>query len=76
MCKEMKKAVAIAKGEALQQMYQELNTKEGEDKIYKIAKARQRRRQDKQSTNVIKDKGGKILVEEEAKCSIHRLTLW
>ncbi len=66
MCKETKKAVAIAKGEALQQMYQELNTKEGEDKIYKIAKARQRSRQDKQSTNVIKDKGGKILVEEEA----------
>ena len=46
-------------------MYQELNTKEGEDKMYKIAKARQRSRQDKQSTNVIKDKGGKILVEEE-----------
>src|SRR6218665_608356 len=46
-------------------MYQELNTKEGEDKIYKIAKGRQRSRQDKLSTNVIKDKGGKILVEEE-----------
>ena len=38
MSKETKRTVAIAKERATQQMYQELNTKEGKDKIYKIAK--------------------------------------
>jgi hypothetical protein len=36
-------------------IYEELNTKEGEAKIYKIEKTRQRSRQDKQSINMIKD---------------------
>ncbi len=43
-----------------------MDTKEGENKIYKIAKARQRSRQDKQSVNIIKDEHGIILVDEEA----------
>lgn len=34
--------------------------------IYKIANARQRSKQDKQSANAIEDKDGKVLIEEEA----------
>lgn len=65
-CREAKRAVAKAISDAVQHIYDELNTKEGEAKIYKIAKARQRSRQDRQAVNMIKDKDGKILTEEEA----------
>ena len=64
-CRQAKRAVARAKNEAAQRIYDELNTKEGEAKIYKIAKARQRSRQDKQAVNIIKGMDGKILTEEE-----------
>lgn len=58
--------MAKAKSISVQQLYEELNTKEGEAKIYKLAKARQRSRQDKQSVNMIKDTDGKILTDEES----------
>ena len=58
--------MAKAKNDSVQHLYEELNTKEGEAKIYKIAKARQKSWQDKQSVNIVKDKDGKILTEEEA----------
>ena len=63
--KEAKKAVAKAKSESLKQLYDDLNTKEGEEKIFKIAKARQRSRLDKQAVNIIKDKDGKVLADDE-----------
>src|SRR6218665_3872455 len=47
-------------------LYEELNTKDGEAKIYKIAKTRQRNRMNKQAVNMIKDNNGKILTDEEA----------
>src|SRR6218665_876767 len=47
-------------------LYEELNTKEGEAKIYKTAKTRQRNRMNKQAVNMIKDNNGKILTDEEA----------
>jgi hypothetical protein len=65
-CKAAKKAVAMAKSKSMKLIYEELNTMEGEAKIYKIAKARQRNRQDKQSIKMIKDIDGNILTEEEA----------
>ena len=34
-------------------------------KIYKIAKARQRSRQDKMAVNIIKDRDGTILMDEK-----------
>src|ERR1700733_6998372 len=64
--KETKKSVAKAKSISVQHLYEELSTKEGEAKIYKIAKTRQRNRMDKQAVNMIKDKNGKILTDEEA----------
>src|SRR6218665_3953922 len=65
MSKETKRTVAIAKERATHQEYQKLNTKDGKDKIHKIPKTRQRIRQYKQSGNDIKDKDGKIVVEEQ-----------
>ena len=64
--KEAKKSVARAKSDSMKHIYDELNTKEGEAKIYKIAKARQKSRQDTKSVNIIRDKHGKILSDEEA----------
>jgi len=65
-CRKAKRAMAKAKSDSVKHIYDELNTKEGEAKIYKIAKARQRSRQDKHSINMIKDKNGNILTDEEA----------
>jgi len=64
--KAAKKAVAMAKSNSMKLIYEneKLNIKEGEAKINKITKARQRRRQDKQSINIIKDRHVKILTEE------------
>ena len=64
--KETRKSVAKAKSISVHHLYEELNTKEGEAKIYKIAKTRQRKRMDKQAVNMIKDNNGKILTDEEA----------
>src|SRR6218665_3286964 len=47
--KETRKSVAKAKSISVHHLYEELNTKEGEAKIYKIAKTRQRKRMDKQA---------------------------
>jgi len=44
-CKAAKKTVAMGKSNSMKLIYEELNIKEGETKIYKIAKARQRSRQ-------------------------------
>jgi len=50
---------------AREPIYDELDTKEGQVKIYKIAKARQRSRQDKMAVNIIKDRDGTILTDEK-----------
>jgi len=64
-CKETKSVVAKAKQEATKHIYDELDTKEGQMKIYKIAKARQKSRQDKMLMGVIKDRDGTILTDEK-----------
>lgn len=57
-CRDAKTYVAIAK--KLQYIHEELNNKEGEGKIYKIAKAQQKSKQNK-AANIIKDKVGNVL---------------
>jgi len=64
-CKETKNVVAEAKQEATKHIRDELDTKEGQVKIYKIAKARQRSRQDKMAINIVKDRDGTILTDEK-----------
>ena len=60
-----KSVVAKAKHDATKPIYDELDTKEGQLKICKIAKARQSSRQDKMAVNVIKDRDGTILTDEK-----------
>ena len=63
--KEARRAVAKARSEATEEWYQALDTKEGEKAIYKVARARQRARQDVGDLMVIKDEEGRILVSEK-----------
>ena len=42
-----------------------MNSKEGENDIYRIAKARERRRRDIGNTKFIKDEEGRSLVNED-----------
>ena len=65
--RETKKAVAQAKARAYQNLYEELETKEGQ-KIYQLAKVRNRATRDISHVRQIKDSEGRVLrKEEEAK---------
>ena len=63
--KRAKEAVAIAKEEACKEWYEKLDTKEGEQLIYKITKQRATQRRDISETLVVKDKEGNILTNGE-----------
>lgn len=63
--KEAKKVVARAKARAMNEVYNELETPEGEMKIYKIAKARNKATKDFTHIRQIKDGNGEILTEDE-----------
>ena len=54
-----------AKAEAWKEWYEELDTKEGEDKIYRIARARAQNKKDIAKLVTVKDRNGKLLVDEE-----------
>jgi len=62
--KEAKKAVAVAKNNAYEKSYQRLNSKEGKNEVFKLARARERRTRDLSSVRCIKDANGKVLVED------------
>jgi ribosomal protein L20A (L18A) len=62
--KEAKKAVALAKETAYENLYRKLSSKEGVNDIYKIAKARERRRRDLGNVKAIKDERGQSIVSE------------
>ncbi|XP_071704004.1 uncharacterized protein [Rutidosis leptorrhynchoides] len=63
--REAKKAVARAKDKAYEDLYRKLDSKEGANDIYRIAKARERRRRDIDITKFIKDEAGQTIVKEE-----------
>ncbi|XP_071704477.1 uncharacterized protein [Rutidosis leptorrhynchoides] len=63
--REAKKAVARAKEKAYEDLYMKLNSKEGANDIYRIAKARERRRRDLDNIKFIKNEGGQTLVKED-----------
>ena len=58
--KECKKAVAIAKDEAYAELYEKLDSPEGNKIIYKLSKTRNRRTKDICDNIFINDKEGKI----------------
>ncbi|GJX85613.1 retrovirus-related pol polyprotein LINE-1 [Tanacetum coccineum] len=62
--KEAKIAVSQAKDKAYEDLYRKLDSKEGANDIYKIAKARERKRMDIGNVRYIKDEGGRTIVRE------------
>ena len=61
-----KKAVAMAKGRAYDDLYARLETKEGEKELYRLARQRDREGKDVQHVRIIKDKNGNVMVNSEA----------
>ena len=65
MKSKAKKAVAMAKGLAYDNLYARLETKEGKKKLYRLARQRYRAGKDVQHVRVIKDKNGNVIVNSE-----------
>ena len=61
-----KKAVAMAKGRAYDDLYARLETKEGEKELYRLARQRDRAEKDVQHVRVINDENGNVMVNSEA----------
>ena len=61
--KAAKRAVAMAKEEAYEELYARLDTREGAKIIYKLAKSRDRRSRDISDIAYVKDEDGTILTE-------------
>ena len=61
-----KKAVAMAKGCAYDDLYARLETKEGEKELYRLARQRNRAGKDVQHVRVIKDENCNVMVNSEA----------
>ena len=57
--------MAKARNKAYEELYKKLETKEGEKKLFKIAKQRNKQTKQGCATRVIKSKTGEILMEEE-----------
>ncbi|KAK3895133.1 hypothetical protein Pcinc_001148 [Petrolisthes cinctipes] len=62
--KDAKTAVAIAKAEAYDQLYNELETKEGQGKIFRLAKQRNKSTRDITHIRQMKDENGKVIRKE------------
>ena len=62
---KVKKAVAMAKGHAYDDLYARLETK-GEKELYRLAKQRDRTGKDVQHARVIKDENGNVMLNSEA----------
>ncbi|PWA79075.1 hypothetical protein CTI12_AA058500 [Artemisia annua] len=63
--REAKKALAVAKDKVYEDLYKKLDSKEGANDIFRIAKARERRRRDLGNIKYIKDEVGRPIVNEE-----------
>ena len=61
-----KKAVAMAKGRAYNNLHERVETKEGKKELYRLARQRDRTGKDVQHVRVIKDKNGNVMVNSEA----------
>ncbi|XP_065658149.1 uncharacterized protein LOC136082660 [Hydra vulgaris] len=66
MCGKTKRAVAKAKGKSYSNLYEKLNTKEGEKDLYRLARQRNSDGHDVQQVRMIKDKNGNVLSSEES----------
>ena len=57
--------MAKERNKPYEELYEELETKEGENEVFKIAKQRNRQSKDVRRVKAIKSKTGEILMEEE-----------
>jgi ribosomal protein L20A (L18A) len=63
--KATKRAVSEARGQAYEDLYQRLGTKEGEKDIYRMAKIRERKTRDVDQVKCIKDGADQLLVKDK-----------
>ena len=61
-----KKAVAMAKRRAYDDLYARLETKEGGKELYRLARQRDRAGKDVQHVRIVKDEDGNVMVNSEA----------
>ena len=61
-----KKAVVMAKGHAYDNLYERLETKEGEKELNRLARQRDRAGKDVQHMRVIKDENSNVMVNSKA----------
>ena len=57
--------MSVAKGKAYDDLYQRLDTKEGENDIYRMARIRERKKRDINQIKCIKDVTDRLLVKDE-----------
>jgi hypothetical protein len=57
--------VREARGQTYMELYRKLNTKEGENDVYKMAKLRERKTRDLNQVKCIKDEADRLLVKDE-----------
>jgi hypothetical protein len=60
-----KKAVREARGQTYTELYRKLDTKEGENDVYKMAKLRERKTRDFNQVKCIKDEANRLLMKDE-----------
>ena len=66
MRREAKKEVAKAKNNAYDELYEELDSKEGERTLYRLARQRHQSGKDVQQVRMMKDEDGKVMTDEES----------
>jgi hypothetical protein len=60
-----KKSVSEARGQAYAELYRKLDTKEGENDVYKMAKFRERKTKNFNQVKCIKDEADRLLVKND-----------
>ena len=66
MRREAKKEMAKAKSKAYDVLYEELDTKEGETTVYRLARQRHQAGKDVHHVRMMKDKDGNVMTDEES----------
>ena len=66
MRRDAKKEVAKAKSKAYDELYEGLDTKEGENTLYRLARQRHQAGKDVQQIRMMKDNDGNVMTDEES----------
>ena len=66
MRREAKKEVAKANSKAYDELYEGVDTKEGEHTLYRLARQRRQAGKDVQQVSMMKDKYGNVMTDEES----------